>query len=228
VQPHNFRFDWQPQSKETNNMSSSTATDLLLQQVMKKLTDLEAKVDGYVNSRRGVQGDKGDKGERGAQGIQGDPGTNGRDGRDGKDAQNVPVPGPQGPAGATPIIELGKVIPGPIAGARLTRKEVTDTYVLDFVLPRGAQGLAGKNGAAGATGPAGKDGADGVAGLPGRNGKDGLNGRDGRPGVQGDRGEKGERGEAGETPSIAHIETMLRKVWRSDIEVAIRHALQNN
>lgn len=100
----------------------------------------------------GPQGPQGPQGEQGVQGPQGDPGADG-------------AQGPQGPAGTAATIQVGTVTASdPGSTPTVTNSGTASAAVLDFVLPRGAQGPAGADGAPGADGQDGAQGPQGPAG----------------------------------------------------------------
>lgn len=95
---------------------------------------------------------QGAQGPQGPQGPQGDPGANG-------------APGEQGPAGTAATITVGSVTASdPGFTPQVTNSGTASAAVLDFVLPRGAQGPAGSDGAPGADGQDGAEGPQGPAG----------------------------------------------------------------
>lgn len=92
------------------------------------------------------------QGAQGPQGPQGDPGADG-------------AQGPQGPAGTAATIAVGAVTASdPGSTPQVTNSGTASAAVLDFVLPRGAQGPAGADGAPGADGQDGAQGPQGPAG----------------------------------------------------------------
>ncbi len=98
------------------------------------------------------------KGAQGAQGEAGKDGVNGTDGVDGKDGKD----------GAAATIQVGTVTTGAAGSeAVVTNVGTANAAILNFTIPRGAQG---ERGIQGETGAAGKDGA---------NGRDGADGKDG-------------------------------------------------
>lgn len=99
----------------------------------------------------GPQGPQGPQGEQGVQGPQGDPGADG-------------AQGPQGPAGTAATIQVGTVTASdPGSTPTVTNSGTASAAVLDFVLPRGAQGPAGADGQDGAQGPQGPAGPNEVS-----------------------------------------------------------------
>lgn len=106
----------------------------------------------------GAKGDTGPEGPQGEQGIQGPAGPQGDPGADG-------AQGPQGPAGTAATIAVGTVTASdPGSTPQVTNSGTASAAVLDFVLPRGAQGPAGVDGAPGADGQDGAQGPQGPAG----------------------------------------------------------------
>lgn len=100
----------------------------------------------------GPQGPAGADGADGQQGPQGDPGPAGADGE-------------QGPAGTAATIAVGTVTASdPGSTPTVTNSGTASAAVLDFVLPRGAQGPQGADGAPGADGQDGAQGPQGPAG----------------------------------------------------------------
>ena len=98
------------------------------------------------------------KGAQGAQGAPGRDGTNGTDGVDGKDGKD----------GAAATIQVGTVTTGAAGSeAVVTNVGTANAAILNFTIPRGAQG---ERGIQGETGAAGKDGANGQDGADGRDG----------------------------------------------------------
>lgn len=85
-----------------------------------------------VGTIKGPKGDKGDQGDVGAPGPAGEDST---------------VPGPPGNDGAAATIEVGQVSTGAAGSAAVVSNVGTDSAaVLDFVIPRGAQGVPGTAG----------------------------------------------------------------------------------
>lgn len=109
----------------------------------------------------GEQGPKGDTGPQGPQGPQGEQGIQGPAGPQGDPG----APGEQGPAGTAATIAVGTVTASdPGSTPQVTNSGTASAAVLDFVLPRGAQGPAGADGAPGADGQDGAQGPQGPAG----------------------------------------------------------------
>lgn len=78
---------------------------------------------------------------------------------------NGPLQGAQGPAGTAATIAVGAVTASdPGSTPQVTNSGTASAAVLDFVLPRGAQGPAGADGAPGADGQDGAEGPQGPAG----------------------------------------------------------------
>ena len=98
------------------------------------------------------------KGAQGAQGAPGKDGTNGTDGVDGVDGKD----------GAAATIQVGTVTTGAAGSeAVVTNVGTANAAILNFTIPRGAQG---ERGIQGETGAAGKDGANGQDGADGKDG----------------------------------------------------------
>ena len=114
----------------------------------------------------GEQGPKGDTGPEGPQGPQGEQGIQGPAGPQGNPGADG-APGEQGPAGTAATIAVGTVSASdPGSTPQVTNSGTASAAVLDFVLPRGAQGPAGADGANGqdgAEGPQGPAGPDEVS-----------------------------------------------------------------
>lgn len=110
------------------------------------------------------------RGEPGPQGIQGPVGEKGDPGEQGPRGEQG-VPGETGPA---PSVMVGQTTTGePGTDADVSIKQVEDTVILGFTIPRGAtgaQGPAGADGAPGARGPEGPQGPAGADGAPGEQG----------------------------------------------------------
>lgn len=110
------------------------------------------------------------RGEQGPQGIQGPVGEKGDPGEQGPRGEQG-VPGETGPA---PNVMVGQTTTGePGTDADVSIKQVEDTVILDFTIPRGATGArgpAGADGAPGARGPEGPQGPAGADGAPGEQG----------------------------------------------------------
>lgn len=97
----------------------------------------------------------------------GPPGEDGTDGANGTDGVN----------GTTPTLTIGDVntvAPGEPANVTLTGNETFP--MLNFNIPRGADGTNGTNGIDGTNGTNGTNGIDGTNGTNGTNGTDGMNG----------------------------------------------------
>ena len=98
------------------------------------------------------------KGAQGAQGAPGKDGVNGTDGADGKDGKD----------GAAATIQVGTVTTGAAGSeAVVTNVGTANAAILNFTIPRGAQG---ERGIQGETGAPGRDGADGQDGADGKDG----------------------------------------------------------
>lgn len=112
----------------------------------------------------GEQGPKGDAGPQGPQGPQGEQGIQGPAGPQGAPGADG-APGEQGPAGTAATVAVGSVTASdPGSTPQVTNSGTASAAVLDFVLPRGAQGPAGADGAPGADGQDGAQGPQGPAG----------------------------------------------------------------
>lgn len=112
----------------------------------------------------GEQGPKGDAGPQGPQGPQGEQGIQGPAGPQGPAGADG-APGEQGPAGTAATIAVGSVTASdPGSTPQVINSGTASAAVLDFVLPRGAQGSAGADGAPGADGQDGAEGPQGPAG----------------------------------------------------------------
>lgn len=100
--------------------------------------------------------------------------------------------GPQGPSGNAATIRVGNVSTSAAGGsASVTNSGTEAAAILDFVLPRGAQGPQGPQGPQGTRGP------QGIQGYPGSKGDTGDPGPTGPVGPQGPQGPKGETGDTG-------------------------------
>ena len=118
-----------------------------------------------------------------------------------------------GADGVTPTVEVGTVLTGASGSMASVENVGTATAVkLNFVLPRGQQGIPGPTGATGPvgakgdkgdkgdkgeTGPQGPRGATGPAGPQGATGVQGTIGATGPQGPKGDKGDKGDTGDTG-------------------------------
>ena len=192
------------------------------------------------------------RGDTGAQGIQGEPGTPGADGQDGapgadgKDGVTFTPsvdpngdlswsndggrPNPEtvnlrGAQGEAATIQVGQVTTGAAGSeAVVTNVGTANAAILNFTIPRGAQGergIQGEPGTAGKDGTNGQDGADGadgaaatiqigevITGAPGTNASVENTGTEnaailkitiprGNAGEQGEQGEPGQKGADG-------------------------------
>lgn len=102
--------------------------------------------------------------------------------------------------GLAGTVEVGTVVEG--ENAVVTNSGTKQNAILNFVLPRGPQGIQGVPGERGDTGAQGEQGVPGEPGpqgIPGEPGEAGPEGPQGPPGPQGDPGPKGDPGPAGET-----------------------------
>ena len=99
--------------------------------------------------------------------VKGADGAPGKDGVDG-------APGVAGKDGTSATIRIGTVSTGAAgSSAQVTNGGTESAAVLNFVIPRGADGAPGKDGADGAPGKDGADGAPGTDGAPGEKGDPG-------------------------------------------------------
>ncbi len=85
--------------------------------------------------------------------------------------------GPQGPAGTITVNYTFTGDPG--SDALVTNIGTSYAAILNFIIPRGDQGLQGVNGTPG------EQGIQGVNGTPGEQGPQGIQGINGTPGIQG-------------------------------------------
>ena len=148
---------------------------------------------------QGEKGEQGDPGERGPQGPAGPAGADGSPGARGPEGPQGPKgdPGPEGPAGpqgktgpqgepgadgkngadgAAATVTVGNVVTlDPGEEASVINSGTTSAAVLDFSIPRGADGTGpqGPQGEQGPIGPEGPQGPQGPAGEPGAAGADG-------------------------------------------------------
>lgn len=136
---------------------------------------------------QGEQGPKGEKGDTGAQGPKGDQGEQGPQGEKGEKGDRGPEgprgpqgePGPQGPQGipgtGAATISVGSTTTGePGTDAQVTNSGTESAVVLNFTIPRGAQGPEGPAGQQGPEGPKGDQGDPGAQGPKGDPGAQGT------------------------------------------------------
>ena len=170
---------------------------------------------------QGEKGEQGDPGERGPQGPAGPAGSDGSPGARGAQGPQGPKgdPGPEGPAGpqgkagpqgepgaagkdgkdgAAATVTVGNVVTlEPGEEASVINSGTTSAAVLDFSIPRGADGT-GPQGPEGPQGPQGEKGEKGDPGDPGAPGEQGPQGPKGEQGPIGPEGPQGPQGPAGE------------------------------
>lgn len=194
----------------------------LSEKFMKKIDEIDAKVNQKAILDKIEKGDKGEKGDPGESiigavgppGLAGKDGKDGRDGIDGKEGLQGPIgpPGPQGLQGFRGIDgrdgkdgEPGSLgAPGP-QGIPGEKGDPGPPGPQGPPGPEGLQGIQGLPGPEGPMGPPGIQGESGAQGdigpqgLPGPEGKEGPPGSDGKDGELGLRGHQGEKGERGET-----------------------------
>lgn len=160
----------------------------------------DAAAGAYVDTGKPSRGEQGIQGERGETGPAGSPGRDGVDGQAGSDG----APGKDGQPGAdgkAATVKVGKVTTLPAgSAATVTNSGTENSAVLDFGIPKGADGTGG-----GGSGEAGADGEDGGYYTPSVTTAGLLNwtpSKDGMPAVasvnirgpKGDTGSQGERG----------------------------------
>lgn len=170
---------------------------------------------------RGEKGEQGDPGERGPQGPAGPAGSDGSPGARGAQGPQGPKgdPGPEGPVGpqgkagpqgepgaagkdgkdgVAATVTVGNVVTlEPGEEASVINSGTTSAAVLDFSIPRGADGT-GPQGPEGPQGPQGEKGEKGDPGDPGAPGEQGPQGPKGEQGPIGPEGPQGPQGPAGE------------------------------
>lgn len=185
---------------------------------------------------QGEKGEQGDPGERGPQGPAGPAGSDGSPGARGAQGPQGPKgdPGPEGPAGpqgkagpqgepgaagkdgkdgAAATVTVGNVVTlEPGEEASVINSGTTSAAVLDFSIPRGADGT-GPQGPEGPQGPQGEKGEKGDPGEQGPQGPKGEQGPIGPEGPQGPQGPAGEPGAAGAdgesaTVSVGEVTTL--------------------
>lgn len=160
----------------------------------------DAAAGAYVDTGKPSRGEQGIQGERGETGPAGSPGRDGVDGQAGSDG----APGKDGQPGAdgkAATVKVGKVTTLPAgSAATVTNSGTENAAVLDFGIPKGADGTGG-----GGSSEAGADGEDGGYYTPSVTTAGLLNwtpSKDGMPAVasvnirgpKGDTGSQGERG----------------------------------
>lgn len=90
---------------------------------------------------------------------------------DGIASYQVGPEGPQGMDGDAATVTVGTTTTGEAGtNAAVTNSGTTSAAVLDFTIPKGADGAQGPKGDTGATGPAGEQGPKGDAGADGKDG----------------------------------------------------------
>ena len=156
----------------------------------------------------GVTGPTGPRGPRGMPGPVGPVGATGAPGATGP-AGAAGSTGPTGPAGrdgTADTITIRSTTTGePGTAASVTDVSGSPNHILDFVIPRGADGAVGPTGptgpagAAGVTGPTGPTGPAGAAGVTGPTGPTGPAGAAGVTGPTGPTGPAGTAGVTGPT-----------------------------
>lgn len=105
-----------------------------------------------------------------------------------------------GPAGT---IEVGSVTTGqPGTAASIVNVGTEEHAVLNFIIPRGDQGIQGERGPQGIQGPKGETGETGPKGDTGAQGSQGIQGETGPQGIQGPKGDTGLPGADGTAASI--------------------------
>lgn len=138
------------------------------------------------------QGRQGVQGPEGKQGIQGPEGKQGIQGPEG-------VQGQQGVQGEAATIKVGSVKTGePDEEASVVNSGTENEAVLDFVIPKGKQGVQGPQGIQGPEGKQGIQGEQGIQGPEGKQGPEGPQGKQGEIGPVGPVGPQGETGPRGE------------------------------
>lgn len=107
-----------------------------------------------------------------------------------------------GKDGVSPTISIGEVETGePNSEAKVIQSGTSTNVVLNFSIPRGAQGIQGIPGT---------PGRDGIDGSPGKDGKDGVDGKDGYTPVKGVDyfdGQNGTDGKDGKDGTDASVTT---------------------
>lgn len=94
---------------------------------------------------------------------------------DGIASYQVGPEGPQGMDGDAATVTVGTTTTGEAGTqATVTNSGTTSAAVLDFTIPKGADGAQGPKGDTGAAGPAGEQGPKGDTGAAGADGKDGV------------------------------------------------------
>lgn len=106
---------------------------------------------------------------------------------------DVPLPDAGGGSGGTVSVSVGSTTTGePGTDASVTNSGNDQNVVLNFTIPRGAQGETGETGPQGPQGPQGEQGETGPQGEQGPQGLQGPPGEDGAPGAQGPQGPAGQ------------------------------------
>jgi len=114
--------------------------------------------------------------------------------------------GPTGPQGPATITVRSTTTGDPGTNASVTNGGTNQNLLLDFVIPRGADGATGATGPTGAQGligPTGATGATGPTGGQGLIGPTGATGATGPTGAQGLIGPTGATGDIGPAPTFA-------------------------
>lgn len=145
----------------------------------------------------GATGPTGPAGAAGVTGPTGPAGAAGATGPTGPAGATGPT-GPTGPTGRADTITIRNTTTGePGTDASVTDVSGGPDHILDFVIPRGADGNDGANGATGPTGPTGPSGPAGGTGPTGPMGPAGGTGPTGPTGPAGGTGPTGPTGPAG-------------------------------
>lgn len=113
---------------------------------------------------------------------------------------NGPLQGAKGDPGTAATVQIGTVTTGqPGTQASVNNSGSANAAVLNFVIPRGEQGVTGPQGPKGDTGDTGPQGIQGENGPQGIQGPKGDTGETGPQGPKGDTGETGPQGPKGDT-----------------------------
>lgn len=147
----------------------------VIKQIEEKLQDLQNQIDEIPEGPPGPQGPEGPQGPKGDTGPQGPQGEKGDTGPQGPQGE----PGPQGPQGipgtGAATISVGSTTTGePGTDAQVTNSGTESAVVLNFTIPRGAQGPEGPAGQQGPEGPKGDQGDPGAQGPKGDPGAQGT------------------------------------------------------